>query len=170
MQVTLLKLPLWETGSSSEDTRLWITLPRTTQEASLEAVSLQSSTPVSSPHSVTECPSEVVTGPSLTEEIADLLSNPMFEMPGEPSTCNSPYSMAKKEGNPPDPGDVIQGYLKQPPPPPMGLHRWIWLTPQPIPAAPSHIVLWRGTPALLLSHHQPTLSTCQMMYCTFKRK
>ena len=32
------------------------------------------------------------------EEIADLLLNPMFEIPGESSTCNSPYSMAKKEG------------------------------------------------------------------------
>ena len=44
------------------------------------------------PHSVRECPSEVVTGPSLTEQIAHLLLNPMFEIPGESSTCNSPHS------------------------------------------------------------------------------
>ena len=98
VQVTLPKLPLWEMGSTSEDTQLWITLSRTTQGDSLEAVPLWSLTLVSSPHSVTECPSKVVTGPSLTEEIADLLSNPMFKMPGESSTCNSPYSTAKKEG------------------------------------------------------------------------
>ena len=100
MQVTLPKLPIWEMGSTSEDTQLQITLPRTTQGDSPEAVPLQSLTPVSSLHSITECPSKVVTGPSLTEEITDLLSNPLFEMPGESSTCNSPYSMAKKEGTP----------------------------------------------------------------------
>ena len=100
VQVTLPKLPLWEIGSTSKDTWLWITLPRTTQGDSPEAVPLWSLTTVSSPHSITECPSEVVTGPSLTKDIADLLSNPMFEMPGDFSTCNSPYSMAKKMGNP----------------------------------------------------------------------
>ena len=64
-------------------------------------------------------PSEVVTGPSLTEEIADLLSNPMFKMPGESSTCNFPHTMAKKEGTP-NPGEALQGYLKQPPLSPHG--------------------------------------------------
>ena len=44
----------------------------------------------------------------------------MFEKPGESSTCNSPYSMAKKEGKPPNPGEALQGYLKQPPPSPCG--------------------------------------------------
>ena len=98
--VTLLKLPLWEMGSTSEDTQLQITLPRTTQGDCPETIPLQLLTPVSSPHSITECPSKVVTGPSLTEEITDLLLNPMFEMLGKSPTCNSPYSMAKKEGNP----------------------------------------------------------------------
>ena len=65
-------------------------------------------------------PNKVVTGPSLTEEIADLLSNPMFEMPGESSTHNSPYSMAKKEENLPDLGEAPQDYLKQPPSSPHG--------------------------------------------------
>ena len=104
------------------------------------------------------------------EEIPDLLSNPMFEMPGESSTHNSPYSIAKKEGTP-----LIQerhsrvtwsNHL----PPLMDLHRQIWLTSWPIPATPSHMVLWRGTSAQLLSHYQPTPSTCQWMYCTLKRR
>ena len=119
VQVTLLKLPLWEMGSTNKDMWLWITFPRTTQEDSLEAVPLQLSTLVSSPHSVTECPSKVVTDPSLTEEIADLLSNPMFEMPGESSTCNSPIQWLRRR-EPPNPGEVLQGYLKQPPPSPHG--------------------------------------------------
>ena len=58
MWVTLPKLPLWETGSTSEDTQLQITLPRTTQEDSLEAVPLWSSTPVSSLHSVMSDPAK----------------------------------------------------------------------------------------------------------------
>ena len=125
--VTLPKLPLWEVESTSEDTQLQITLPRATQGDSPEAIPLWSLTPVSSPHSVTECPSEVVTGPSMTEEIEDLLLNPMFEMPGESSMHNSPRRpplavpldpMASKEENPPDPGEALQGYLKQPPPSP----------------------------------------------------
>ena len=133
---TLPKLPLWEMGSTSKDTQLCITLPRTTQGDSPEAVPLSSLTLVSSPHSITVCPSEVVTGPSLTEEIGYLLLNPMFEMPGEPSTHNSPHAMAKKEGNPPNPGETLQGYLKQPPPSLIGLHRWIQLTSWLLPAAP----------------------------------
>ena len=40
----------------------------------------------------------------------------MFKMPGESSTCKAPYSMAKKEGNSPNPGETLLGYLKQPPP------------------------------------------------------
>ena len=108
--VTLPNLPLWEAESTSEDTWLQITLPRPTQGDSPGAVSLWLLTPVSSPHSITECPSEVVTGPSMTEEIEELLSNPMFKMPGESSMYNSsrrqpltdPLNpMASKEENPP---------------------------------------------------------------------
>ena len=76
--------------------------------------------------------------------------------------------MAKKEGTP-NQGEALQKYLKQPPASLMGLHRQIWPTSWPIPAAPSHMVLQRGTPAGLLSHCWPTPSTCWMMYCTFKR-
>ena len=66
-------------------------------------------------HSVAECPSEVVTGPSLREVITDLLLNPMFKTPENSSIHNSLHSMAKKEGTP-NPGEALQGYLKQPPP------------------------------------------------------
>ena len=122
------------------------------------------------PHSITECSREVVTGPSLMEEIADLLLNPMFEMPGDSSTCNSPYSMAKKEGTP----LIWERYSRvtwsNHLPPLMGLHRQIQPISWPIPAAPSHMVLQRGTSAVLLSHHQPTPSTCWTMYCASKRK
>ena len=109
MWVTLLKLPLSEVESTSEDTQLQITLPRTTQGDSLGAIPLWSSTPVSSPYSITECPSKVVTGPSMTEEIEELLLNPMFKMSGESSMHNSPRRqpltdlpdpMATKEENP----------------------------------------------------------------------
>ena len=111
--------------STSEDTQLQITLPRVTQGDSPEAVPLQSSTPVSSLYSITECPSEVVTGPSMMEEIEELLPNPIFKMQEESSTCNSPRRppldpMASKEENPPNPGEALLGYPKQPPPSPHG--------------------------------------------------
>ena len=119
----------------------------------------------------TECPSEVVTGPSLTEEIADLLLNPMFKMPGNSSTCNYPYSTAKKEGNPPVPGEALQGYLKQPPPSPHGSSQadmadlMAHSCQSPSPSTPE-----RGTSPTPLSHHWPTPSTCWWMYCAFRRR
>ena len=67
--VTLPKLPHLEVESTSKDTQLQITLPRTTQGDSLGAVPLWSLTQVSSPHSMTECPSKVATGLSTMEEI-----------------------------------------------------------------------------------------------------
>ena len=98
--VTLLKLPLWEMGSTSKDTQLQITLPRTTQGDSPEAVPLQSSTLVSSPHSITECPSKVVTGPSLTEEIADLLSDPCSKHQWNPPLAIPPIQWPRRREPP----------------------------------------------------------------------
>ena len=127
VQITLPKLPLWEEKSTSKDTQLQITLPTTTQGDSPGAIPLWLLTLVSSPHSITECPSEVFTGPSMMEEIEELLLNPMFEMPGESSMCNSPRRppltdlpnpMASKEENPHNPGEALLGYLKQPLPSP----------------------------------------------------
>ena len=118
MWVTLPKLLLWVTGSTSKDIQLQITLPRTTQGDSPKAVPLWSLMPISSSHSVTECSSEVVTGPSLTKEIADLLSNPMLKMPGNPPLAIPPIQWPRRET--PSPGEALQGYLKQPPPSPHG--------------------------------------------------
>ena len=121
--VPLPKLPIWE----AEATGLQITLPRTTQGDPPKAIPLWSLMPVSSLHSVTECLSEIVTSPSMTQEIEDLLSNPMFEMPGEPSTCTSPRRsplaapnnpVASREEVPPDPGETLPGHLNQLPPSP----------------------------------------------------
>ena len=84
---------------------------------------------VSSQHSVTECPSEIATKPSMTEEIEDLLSNPMFAMTGEPSTQTSPRRpplavpnnpAASRGEDLPEPGETLPDYLKQPPPSPHG--------------------------------------------------
>ena len=63
------------------------------------------------------------------EEIEELLSNPMFEIPGESSMCNSPRGqpltdlpdpMASKEENSSNAGEALLAYGKQPPPPPHG--------------------------------------------------
>ena len=122
VQVPLSKLPIWEVESTSKATQLQITLPRTTQGDSPKVVPPQSLMPVSSPHSVTECPSEIVTGPSMTNEVEDLLLNPMFKMPGKPSMHTSPrrpplvapYNPVASRGEvPPDPGETLPGYLKQ---------------------------------------------------------
>ena len=138
--VILPKLPLSEVDYTSKDTQLQITLPRTTQGDSLGAVPLWSLTPVSFLHSITECSSEVVTGPSMMEEVEEPLLNPLFKMPVESSTHNSPRRqplvdlpnpMATKEENPliqpparrrrtPILGEALLGYLKKPPQSPHG--------------------------------------------------
>ena len=170
MWVTLLKLPLWETGSTSKDTQLQITLPRTTQGDSPEAVPLWSSTPVSSLHSIIECPSEAVTGPSLTEEIADLLLNPMFEMPGVSSTCNSPHAMAQEGGNP-------QSRRGTPglPEATTSLPSWVFTGGygqhyDSFQLLLLNLVLQTGAPAQLLLCHWPTLSIYWWMYCTLWKR
>ena len=69
---------------------------------------------------LTECPSKEVTGPSLTEEITDLLLNPMLKKSG--GILHSQFSPfnSQEGGKPPNPGEMLQGYLKQPPPSPHG--------------------------------------------------
>ena len=104
------------------------------------------------------------------EEVADLLLNPLFKMPGESSMHSSPNPMAKKDGNPPIQERYSRVTWSNHLHPLMGLCKQIWPTSWPIPATPYHMVLWIGTPALLLSHCQSTPSTCQMTYCASKRK
>ena len=168
--VTLPNLLLWKMGSTREDTQLQITLPRTTQGDSPQAVPLWSLTSVSSLHSITECPSEVVTGPSLTKEITDLLSNPLFKMSENSSAHNSPYSMAKKEGTPQS-GKGTPGL----PEATTSLSSWVFTGRYSLP---------RGSflPIPLTQHsgegHQPNSShiigqlhwPVRWMYCTFRRR
>ena len=177
--VTLPKLPIWEAESTGKATQLQITLPRTTQGDSPKAIPVWLLMLVSSPHSVTECPSERVAGPSMMEEIEELLLNHMFEMPGESSMYTSPRRppftapndpAASREEIPPDPGENFQVTWSSHLHPHMGLHRQVWLMSQPIPAAPPHWVCQRGIPAPLLSSHRPTPSTCWTLCYTFKRR
>ena len=68
--VSLPKLPIWDLDShvesAHEPTLLQVNLPRFTPQ--------WSSTPISSLHSVMECPSDMVSCPSITMEIEELLS------------------------------------------------------------------------------------------------
>ena len=136
---------------------------------------------VSSPHSVTECPSEIVTSSSMIEEIEDLLLNPMFEMPGEPSMCTSPRRPPLMTPNNPvasggevphDPGETLPGYLKQPPP---SQHESSQAGVANVTAPSSHSPSpTLGKPERVLvplpSSHRPTPSICQTMCYTFKRR
>ena len=109
---------------------VWVTLPKLPirkVDSTGEAILLQLLMLVSSSHSVTECPSEIATTSSMMEEIEDLLSSPMFAMPGEPSMHTSPRRpplmapnspAASRREVPPEPGETLLGYLKQPPPSP----------------------------------------------------
>ena len=91
------------------------------------ATSQQLSMPISSPHSVTECLSDTVTRPSMEEEVEKLLSSTLSNTPEQsfapvsprrppPMVPNTPA--ASKEEAPPNLGEIIPVYLKQPPPSP----------------------------------------------------
>ena len=90
VQIPHPKLPIWEAEYTCEDTQLQITLPKTTWGDIPKAFPQWLSTLIYSLHSVTECPSEITTGPSMMEEIEELLSCTMLKMPGQPSTHTSP--------------------------------------------------------------------------------
>ena len=120
--VPLPKLPIWDTESTCKPTQLQVTLPRTTWGDIPKAIPQWSSTPISSLHSVTGCPSDIATGPGMVEEIEELLSSTMLKMPGQPSTHTSPRRpptvapnnpAANGEGIPSDLGETITVYLKQ---------------------------------------------------------
>ena len=129
---------------------------------------------VSSPHSVTECPSQIATGLSMMEELENLLLNPMFAMPWVPSTCTFPRRpplmapnnpVASRGEVPPEPGETLQVTWSSHLHPHMSLHRQVWPMSQPIVAIPPlpHQVCQRWILAPLLSNHRPTPSTYQMM-------
>ena len=104
---------------------LQVNLPRTTCRDVTTATSQGSSLPIFSPHSVTECQSDTVTRPSMEEEVDRLLSGTLSNMPEQSCASVSPRRpppvvpntpAASKEKAPPDLGEIISVYLKQPPP------------------------------------------------------
>ena len=123
--VPLPKQSVWNMESTNEPAMLQVNLPRTTHGDMTMATSQQSSKPISSPHSVTECPSDTVTRPSMEEEVERLLSGALSNMPEQscaPASPRRPPPMvpntpaASKEKAPSDLGEIISIYLKQPPP------------------------------------------------------
>ena len=142
VQVTLPKLPLWEMGSTSKDPQLQITLPRISQGESPEAVPLWLSTPVSSPHSVTECPSVVVTGPSLDRgDCRPLIEPNVQNARGILHLQYPPIQWPRRRETPQIQGRHSRVTWSNHLPPLMGLHRQIWPISQLIPAAPPHPIL-----------------------------
>ena len=73
--VPLPKQSVWDAESTNEPAMLQVNLPRPTCRDVAMAASQWSSMPISSPHSVTECPSDTVTRPSMEEEVERLLSS-----------------------------------------------------------------------------------------------
>ena len=173
--VPLPKLPIWEVESTGKATQLQITLPKTTQGDFPKAILQWSSMPVSSLHSVTECPREIATSPSIMEETEELLLNPM-------SKCQESPLCALLSGDhplwPPTTWQPVRekflliqerhfqvtwsNCLHAC----MSHHRQVRLTSQPILATPPlpHQVCQRGILAPLPSGHRPTPSMCHMMH------
>ena len=139
----------------------------------------------STPHSVTEYPSDIATRlPACLEEIERLFSSTMLDASGQPSIQYLPLGDQCIHGYltlqwlvrgkvPSNSGEIVPVYLKQPPPSPQepsqaGMADMSW----PIPAAPPppYQALQRGTVAPLPSNHRPILSPCLMMCCTSKRR
>ena len=79
--VPLPKQSVWDVESTNEPAMLQVNLPTPTCRDVTMAASQQLSMPISSPHSVTECPSDTVTRPSMEEEVERLLSGTLSNMP-----------------------------------------------------------------------------------------
>ena len=71
----------WDAESTDELAMLQINLPRTACGDMTMATSQWSSTPITSPHSLTECPSDTVTRFSMGEEVEKLLSGALSNTP-----------------------------------------------------------------------------------------
>ena len=125
--ISLPKQLVWDMESTNKPAILQVNLPRPTHRDMTTAVTQQSSMPISSPKSVTECPSDTVTRPSVEEEVERLLFGTLSNMPEQSCAPVSPrrpppmvpnVPAASKEKAPPDFGEIIPVYLKQPPPSP----------------------------------------------------
>ena len=87
--VPLPKQSIWDTESTNKPAILQVNLPRTTPRDKPIITLQQSSMPISTPNSVTECPYDISTGPNTAEEIEEFFSSTMLDMLGQPSVCIS---------------------------------------------------------------------------------
>ena len=101
LQVPLPKQSVWDAKSTGEPAILQVNLPRTTLADELFIAPQQSSMLISTPHSITEYPSNIATGPSMAEDIEGLFSSTMLDMSGQPSVCISPRRPAPMAPNTP---------------------------------------------------------------------
>ena len=179
--VPLSKQLIWDAESTNEPAVLQINLPSTTHGDVTMATSQWLSRPIPSPHSVTECPSDTVTRPSMEEEVEKLLSSalsktseqsfaPVSPRRPPPMVPNTPAASKVKASL--DLGEIIPVYLKQLPPFP---HRSSQASMVDITAHSSHFPSpTLGTPERNSTpnpqSHKPILSLCQMMCYTFKRR
>ena len=92
--VSLPKLPIWYLDphgeSACKPALLQVNLPRITGGGKLSVTPQWFSTPISSLHSVTECPSDMVPCPSMMMEIQELLSSTIIDTSGQLSIGISP--------------------------------------------------------------------------------
>ena len=79
--VLLPKQLVWDMESTNKPAMLQVNLPRTTHGDVTMATSQWSSMPISSLPSVTECPSDTVTRPTMEEGVERLLSGTLSNMP-----------------------------------------------------------------------------------------
>ena len=126
--VPLPKQLVWDMESTNEPAILQVNLLRTTHRDVTMATSQWSSMPISSPYSVTECPSDAVNRPSMEKEVERLLSGTLSNMPEQscapvsprrppPMVLNTPAA-SKEEATPDlgEIGEIILVYPKQPSP------------------------------------------------------
>ena len=116
---------VWDEESTNELAMLLVNLPRTTHGDVTMTTSPWSSMPISSLHSVTECPSDTVTRPSMETEVEEHLSgilpntaepSGILVSPRKPPPVAPNTLVASKEEVPPDLGEIIPVFLKQSPP------------------------------------------------------
>ena len=147
-----------------------ITLPGPTQGDIPKAIPQWLLMPISSPHSVTECPSDLATGPSMAEELEELISGASLKMPRQPPAHTLPRRPPPVAPNKPMasrvevfPEEVIPVYLKQLPTSPQessqaGMANIMahssWSLSLPCWA------LQRGITAPLPSSHRPSPLSC----------
>ena len=131
LQVSLPKLPIWDwdshVESACEPTILQVNLPRIIPQWSLA--------PMSSPHSVTECPSNMVSCPRMTMKIEELLSITMPDNSEQPPAGISPKRptsmativlLANREEIPLEVGKIDPGSCRGCLLPHWGHHNQVW--------------------------------------------